>query len=247
MKDTYIVTINDPTIRHENIDKEIEKKLKIKPKQIIFISKHRSKSGEPTLTAHPIGNYGKGEFGGKTKTLVKSSPRLMSRLLRTIKKNADFKNTYHQTCFEVTHHGPYLETPTLFTEVGSTQEEWRKRPPAKIIAKSVLELLEKYRYETDMPNDIPVFIGIGGGHYAPRFTDVVYKKKAAFGHMIPTYQIKEGNIKLEMIKEAMNKTPNLKGVYLHKKSLKKSQVTEYKNWFKKKDIPAISSKELENL
>lgn len=169
----------------------------------------------------------------------------MTHLFRIIKKNAELAKTYHQICFEVTHHGPYMRIPTLFAEVGSTEEEWNKKAPAKIIGKSVIELLKQYRYEEDMPKDIPVFIGIGGGHYAPRFTDVVLEKKAAFGHMIPTYQIK--NINDEILTKALEATPNANGVYIHKKSLKKSQVTEYRKWFEEKNIPVISSKELKDL
>ena len=86
MKDVVIVTINDRTIRHEMLDKEVEEKLGIKPKQAIYISRHKSKTGEPTLTTHPIGNYGEAQFGGETRTLSKSSPRLMTQLLRIIKK-----------------------------------------------------------------------------------------------------------------------------------------------------------------
>jgi D-aminoacyl-tRNA deacylase len=247
MKDIVIVATNNRTIRHENIDKEIEEKLKIKPKQAIFITRHRSKTGEPTLTTHPIGNYGEAQFGGKTKTLVESSPRLMTHLLRLLDKNAKEVNTYHKVCFEVTHHGPHINIPTLFVEVGSTEEEWQKTKPANIVAKSVIELLQKYHYEEQMPKDIPVLIGIGGGHYAPRFTDIVLEKKSAFGHMIPAYQIKAGNIDEEMLEKAIKFTPGIEAVYLHRKSLKKSQITEYKKWFKEKNIPAISSKTLEDL
>ena len=177
MKDVVIVTINDRKITHENLDKKIQEKLEIKPKQIIYISRHRSKTGEPTLTTHPIGNYGPAQFGGMSKTLINSSPRLMTELLRVLKKNAENAKTYHKICFEVTHHGPYLEVPTFFVEVGSTKEEWIKKEPANIVAKSVLDLLSKYHYEEDIINNIPVLIGIGGGHYAPRFTDVALEKK----------------------------------------------------------------------
>ena len=247
MKDIVLVTTNNRTIRHENIDKEIEEKLKIKPKQAIFITRHRSKSGEPTLTTHPIGNYGEAQFGGETKTLVESSPRLMTHLLRLLDKNAKEAKTYHNVCFEVTHHGPYMNTPTLFVEVGSTEEEWQKAKPANIVAKSVIELLQNYHYEEQMPKDIPVLIGIGGGHYAPRFTDIVLEKKSAFGHMIPAYHLTPGYIDDEMIENALKSTPNVKGVYIHRKSLKKSQITAFKNWFKDRDIPTISSKELQDL
>lgn len=51
-----MITIKDRTIKHENIEKEIQQKLKIKPKQAIYITRHVSKTGEPTLTTHPIGN-----------------------------------------------------------------------------------------------------------------------------------------------------------------------------------------------
>jgi D-aminoacyl-tRNA deacylase len=140
-----------------------------------------------------------------------------------------------------------MNIPTLFAEVGSTEEEWEKQDPADVIAKSVLELLESYHYEEDLPSDIPVLIGVGGGHYAPRFTDVVFEKRVAFGHMIPTYQITAGNIDDEMLEKTLQATPNVKAAYIHRKSLKKSQVSEYKEWFQNRGIPVISSKELQNL
>ena len=242
-----MITINDRTIKHENIEQEIQQKLKIKPRQAIYITRHRSKTGEPTLTTHPIGNYGKAKFGGKNRTLTPSAPRLMTQLLRMIKNNAEIENTYHKVCFEVTHHGPYLSIPTLFTEVGSSQEEWKKQKPAEIIAKSLLVLFNNYQYEQDLPKDIPVIIGIGGGHYAPRFTDIALSKKVAFGHMIPSYQIDEGNINDDILKKTIEATPDVEGVYLLKKALKKSQVTEYKRWFQNQNIAVISSKELKDL
>jgi len=247
MKDVVIVTINDRTTRHEMLDKEVEEKLGIRPKQAIYITRHKSKTGEPTLTTHPIGNYGEAQFGGKTRTLSKSSPRLMTQLLRIIKKNTEQTKLSYQVCFEVTHHGPYMNIPTLFAEVGSTEKEWEKQDPANVISKSVLELLDSYHYEEDLPSDIPVLIGVGGGHYAPRFTDIVFEKKVAFGHMIPTYQIKTGNIDDDMLEKTLNETPNVEAVYIHRKSLKKSQVSEYKKWFQNRGIPVISSKEFIDL
>jgi D-aminoacyl-tRNA deacylase len=242
-----IATINDRLILHENLDKEVKEKLRITPSLALYISRHRSKTKEPTLTTHPIGNYGKAEFGGKSNYLPKSSPKLMTHILRTLNKHAKQEKLYHKVCLEVTHHGPYLEIPALFAEVGSSQEEWEKTKPANIVAKSLLEVLEMYHCEEDFKDDIPVLIGLGGGHYAPRFTDVVFEKKAAFGHMIPRYQIDAGNINEEMLETAIQKTPNVKYAYLHRKSLKKAQIREYKKWFDTRGIPVISSKELEDL
>jgi len=246
-KNLKMITINDRKITHENLDIELKEKLNIKPDHAIFISKHTSKTGEPTLTTHPIGNYGKAEFGGQNKTLVLSSPKLMSQLLRIIKTNSKKAQTYHKVCFEATHHGPYLNIPSLFVEVGSTEEEWNNKKPVEIIANSVLELLNQYYNEKNFLKEIPTIIGLGGGHYAPRFTDVALERNVAFGHMIPKYQIDAGNIDEEMFEKAIQATPEVSGVYIHRKSLKKSQVTEYKNWFEQRGIPPISSKDLPSL
>jgi D-aminoacyl-tRNA deacylase len=129
----------------------------------------------------------------------------------------------------------------------ATKRSGKKKEPASVVAKSLLELLENYHYEEDFPSNIPVLIGIGGGHYAPRFTEVALAKSVAFGHMIPSYQIEDENIDDEILEKTIQATPGVKGVYLHKKELKKSQVSEYKKWFEERGIPAISSKELQDV
>ncbi len=247
MDDMVMISITKQTIFHEHLDRDIKNELSITPSQLIFITRHRSKTGKPTLTTHPIGNYSDAQFGGDPHTLVPCAPRLMTHLLRLIKQHAVNTQTYHKVCFEVTHHGPSLNVPTLFAEVGSTEEEWQKKKPAALIASAVADLLAQYHAEKDMPEDIPVLIGIGGGHYAPRFSDIVWQKRVAFGHMIPTYHIKEDTIPKELFEHALAATPNVNGVYIHKKSLKKSQVTAFKTWFEENDITVFSSKDLEDL
>ena len=140
-----------------------------------------------------------------------------------------------------------MTTPTLFVEIGSDENEWTRKRPGKVIAASILDLLNSYHCEGDMPKDIPVIVGIGGGHYAPRFTDIVLEKKVAFGHMIPSYHVDAGNVDEEMLEKALHETPNAKGVYIHRKGLKKPQVREYTKWFENQGIPTISSKDLEDL
>lgn len=247
MKNILILTIPDSKITHENIVEEVKQNLGLEAKQAIFISRHTSKTGKPTLTVHPLGNYGLAEFGGKSNTLSFSSPKIMTQLLRILKKNAKEKELYHKVCFEVTHHGPYMTIPTVFIEVGSTEEEWNKKLPAKIVAKTILNLLQNHHYEEDFEKEMPVLVGVGGGHYAPRFTDIALEKNIAFGHMIPSYQINAGNVNSNMFKQALDRTPNVEGVYIHRKALKKSQVTEFRQWFEENGTPVLSSKELPNL
>lgn len=243
LSDIFMVTIRDKTIIHEGLEDQLKNDLKLTPKQIIFISRHRSKSGEPTLSTHPIGNYGEAKFGGKTRTVTPAMPRLMTTLLRTMKQKAIANELKHEVTYEVTHHGPFLKTPTLFAEVGSTLEEWKKEKPACVVADSLLTVLGDKKYEKEYTDDSSVLLGIGGGHYAPRFTTVAFRRDVSFGHMIPSYHVKPGHIDKEMLKEALDATPDVSGVYLDRKALKKSFRSMVKKWCEELDIPLVSSKD----
>ncbi len=244
MDDIFLLSVQGRTIKQENIDQIINEKLNIKPTLLIFITRHRAKTGEPTLSTHPIGNYGASEYGGKPHTLVPTAPRLMTQLLRLMKKNKEKTMLPHQVCYEVTHHGPFLKTPTLFTEVGSTEIEWRNKESGAVVARSLLELFTSYHTEDDMPKDTTVLIGIGGGHYAPRFTEVIFQKNAAFGHMIPSYHLKADTSDYMLFEKALQATPDVCGVYLHRKALKKAQIRLYTKWCDDYGIKMFSSSEL---
>ena len=243
LSDVFLITIPDKTIIHENLEQQIKDRLKLDPSQFIFISRHRSKSGEPTLSTHPIGNFAQADFGGKSRLLTPAMPQLMTTLLRTMKSKAMEKKLKHEVTFEVTHHGPWLETPTVFAEVGSTIEEWVKKEPAHVVAESILSVLHHKRYESDYDTDIPVLIGVGGGHYAPRFSKVKLKKKVCFGHMIPSYHIKPGHIDKEMFMRTLDATPNVSAVYLDRKALSSSIKSTFENWCDELSIPLVSSKD----
>ena len=111
--DTYMVSIDDMHIRHDDIDRQAED-FGIKVDDVVVMSKHSAKSGKPALTAHPIGNYHGNEYGGRAEALVRPSPALMSDALRRIVAYNDVPGI--QTCFEVTHHGPWMERPTFSRE-----------------------------------------------------------------------------------------------------------------------------------
>ena len=238
--DSLLVTIPDKKIRHEHLQEELHSTLHVTPTLAIFLSRHRSKTGEPTLTVHPIGNYADAEFGGQPHTLVPAAPHAMTQLLRRIHTRVQQTNLPYKVCYEVTHHGPYLSIPTLFVEVGSTETQWQERPPAEVIAQALLDLLPTL---PATPPDIPVLVGIGGGHYAPRFTDVALQRNIAFGHMLPTYHLTE-TIDDEMLLHAFHATPGVTGAYLHRKELKKSQVTALTAWCTAHGIPVVSSNDL---
>ena len=120
VKGTHLISINKIHIHAEKIDEVFERESSLKLRNIIFLSRHKAASGKPSLTVHPIGNWGDADYGGIKGKVTPASSDIMTSLLREIKKNQ--LNGY-DVCFEATHHGPLLETPTIFLEIGSTEKQ----------------------------------------------------------------------------------------------------------------------------
>ncbi len=232
--DYCIATINDTHIFHDNLDLELSQVLEEKPECLIYASRHRSESGKRSLTVHPIGNFQKAEFGGKEKTLVPSSPHIMTQALRILRKKAKILD--YTVSFEATHHGPYLQTPTFFIEIGSEEEAWQDKEAGKAIAETILEA---------HATDYPVGIGVGGGHYVPRITDVAIERKISFGHIVPTYAL--SYLTQETTEKVLRATASVEKVYFHKKHLKSEQYTKWKEVFSGKGITPVRSSDLEIL
>jgi len=228
-----MMTIPEMHIYAESIDKEAER-FGISFDDVIFMSRHKAASAIPTLTVHPIGNYSNAEFGGREKTLAKASPALMTDALRRLAK----KDTgVYNVSFEVTHHGPYVEKPAFFMEIGSDESAWNDKYAAKILAEAICEM------DT---NDLPNAVGIGGGHYAPRFSEVARGYKINFGHMIPSYALKDPDDAgiARMIRSACDST-GTKLVYIHKNSMKKADAVYLDDVISSHGFETISSKDLE--
>src|SRR2546425_7132420 len=83
--DLVLVTIPDLHLYHDHVDREAEAALGEKPEVVVFLSKHRSESGTPSLTVHPIGNFGAADYGGRPGTLVPTDARFMTETLRRIR------------------------------------------------------------------------------------------------------------------------------------------------------------------
>lgn len=211
--DLYMMSIGDMHIRHDGLDVQAEA-FGIKVDDVVVMSKHSAKSGRPALTAHPIGNYHDNEFGGRAQTLVRPSPALMSDALRRIVAYNDEPDV--QTCFEVTHHGPWLDRPTFYIEIGSDETHWGDKHSAEILARVIMDL--------DPHDEYPTVVGVGGGHYAPRFTDLILSHKVNIGHMLPVYQMegRDDEDIVRMVNDACRAT-GTDQVYIHRKSMKKPE------------------------
>lgn len=134
-KNIKLYLINDDLIFSENIDKKIEADI------FIFASKHRSKENTKSFAVHPIGNWGKAEFGGQERKLCFSSAALLKNLFIELNENGN--NSGYEITMEATHHGPYIDKPAVFVEIGSTEKEWNDAKNGEIIAKAYTQFFKK--------------------------------------------------------------------------------------------------------
>ncbi|MCL5730298.1 MAG: hypothetical protein M1165_01890, partial [Candidatus Pacearchaeota archaeon] len=168
---------------------------------IIFASRHSSEQKEKTLSVHAPGNWRNAEFGGEDRKVCRASAIFMKQIFEKLAENA---KQYHldkdyKVTMEATHHGPLIDKPCLFIEIGSTETEWNDRRAGFVVAKTINEIIKDYK-ENEYNE---VAIAIGGPHYCPSFNNVQVGSNVAISHVIPKYVFP---ISEEMIKEAVQKT-----------------------------------------
>jgi len=160
---------------------------------VIFISRHSSQSGVPTLTVHVPGNFADADFGGLPRTVSVSPAVAMCNALKML---VFFQRKLglleYEVSFEVTHHGPSLSVPSMFVELGSSMSQWIHSKAAFAIACSVVSTIERFE---SCPVQKAV-IGIGGTHYNKKFTKMALNGEVFFGHMIPKYAVKYVDVSL---------------------------------------------------
>ncbi len=161
----------------------------------IFASLHRG--NKPCLTVHPIGNFGKAEFGGKDKTLVPSLPKLMKSLLAELNRQKNEKDLAYDICYEQTHHGPSLSKPTLFIELGNDEKHWNDKRAAEAVAETIMN--------SSKPSEKRIALNIGGQHYPHYATKLALATDIAFSHMCPEWALKD--FTEESLQEMIAKTP----------------------------------------
>ncbi len=237
--DMAMVEINEIHLHCEDLDLQVKEELDIEPDMIIVASRHRSQSKLRTLTVHPLGNFTSADFGGKPGTLAKTAPRKMTQAFLTLSRKASDLD-FHIS-FEATHHGPYIDTPTFFIEIGSDETAWPEKPPARAIAETIMSIAIKPGQSLETEDDI-IAIGIGGGHYMPRMSEVAMTHQISFGHMVPGYATDA--LDNDMLVQLMKQVPDVEGVYFHRKALSKPRLRELKAMCEELGLKVLSSKEI---
>ncbi|XP_010257933.1 PREDICTED: D-aminoacyl-tRNA deacylase-like [Nelumbo nucifera] len=187
-------------VAEDDLDKRWEEATGEVVDEIMFFSRHTAVSNRPALTVHPIGipHLSEGDIppqGGKPGWAALPSPRV-GPWLRLLKKIAETHNLIpeFEVTLEGTHHGPVTNSPTLFLEIGSTEEYWKRQDAAQAVALLVWEGLGlggggSVGNWVRNDNRNKVLLGIGGGHYAPRHMDVVQKDGVWVGHLLSGYSL----------------------------------------------------------
>ncbi len=152
------------------------------PRLLVFVSRHSGETGA-LLTGHFTGNFGEAEYGGEDGDLAAAAPSALSAYVEALAAHAP---EGYDVAIEGTHHGPTaIDTPSMFAELGSDEEQWDDPEGARAVAQAVLSLRGVAAHRDRQ------VVGIGGGHYAPRFGRVLRETPWAIGHIASDWQLEE--------------------------------------------------------
>lgn len=162
----------------------------------VFLSKHRSDSGIPTLTCHCTGNFSDAPFGGNPGELATAWPSLQKAYLKAI---TEARVPGYDVIIEATHHGPTsLAKPVLFIELGSSEKQWVDKDAAKAMCKCILYVLQ------DVPPCKKVGVAIGGTHYPTKFNKLLLESEFGLAAVASKHNL--GAIDERMLAQMMRKS-----------------------------------------
>ncbi len=162
------------------------------PRVVVFASRHSGDTGR-LLTCHFTGNFGDAEYGGTDRSFAPAAPGVQRDLVAAFDAYAPDD---YGVAVECTHHGPTdVSVPSIFAELGSDESAWDDPAGATAVAQAIRSLA------TDAVTGAPAtaavgetprhLLGVGGGHYAPRFERVLRETAWGVGHVASTWQLSE--------------------------------------------------------
>lgn len=163
----------------------------------IFASTHKSASGAPGFSVHTPGNWGDADLGGKPRTLNTALPSKIKIIARKMRELSDSTLKW-PVAVEVDHHGPTLDAPVLFAEIGSTEAEWKNPEAGRIAAQAILAAIKSDEL-------FPSYVGFGGSHYSPKFTPKILDGGIALGHIISGYALERDGVDEGRVRQAWEK------------------------------------------
>ena len=173
------ITLKEETINAQNLPNHFTN-LDL----VVFTSKHSSTSGTPTLSVHTPGNFGAAELGGLPRKVSISPATALQNALKALMRFKEEMQLDYEVSYECTHHGPSLNVPCMFVELGSSEKQWNDSKAAGAVAHAAMEAITEFSV-----SERTAVLGIGGPHYNRRFTRMALNNEAIFGHIIPKYAV----------------------------------------------------------
>jgi D-aminoacyl-tRNA deacylase len=172
----------------------------------IVLSPHRSETGKPCLTTHTSGNWcNKADFGGSPSTLSFANASFMKNFLLNATELNKKAGLGFEVCYEADHHGPTVDVPCTFVEVGSSEKEWNDLKACSVVADAVMDALRSNK-------KYGAFFGIGFGHYMPSMTEYSLNSECAVGHMLASHSL--SCLDSGMFRQAISKNMEGKASYV---------------------------------
>jgi D-aminoacyl-tRNA deacylase len=176
--ETIHIELDDPTQAFSDLD-DLD--------FIVFVSRHAGDTGK-LLTAHVTGNFGPAEYGGEAGSFARAAPGAHTAVVDAL---GEYAPDDYAVGIECTHHGPTAcSTPSLFVELGSSEEQWADADAARAVAEAVFDLrgvaADHHLNDGGEPRHV---VGFGGGHYTPRCERIVTETAWAVGHIGSDWQL----------------------------------------------------------
>ena len=198
---------------------------------VVFISKHRSLSAIPTLSTHTPGNLGEARLGGVPRKVSISPGNLMRDALKIMMKLKEELHLDYEVSYECTHHGPSLNVPAMFIELGSSPRQWKDPRAAEVVAHATMEAISGFR-----GTPVDTVLGIGGPHYNKKFTKMALEDEVAFGHVVPKYAV--AILDSEILRQCIDRTvENVESTILDWKGIKGEYKLELIRMLREVNIP----------
>lgn len=193
-KQISFITLKEEAVNAQNLQEDFPS-----AQLIVFISRHSSQSGIPTLSVHTPGNFAEAQLGGLPRIVSVSPATAMRDALKALLHYKEELSLNYEVSYECTHHGPSLNVPAMFVELGSSPAQWNDLRAAEAVAHSAISAIANF----STPANSAV-LGIGGTHYNQKFTHMALAGEAVFGHMIPKYAV--SMIDSEILAQCIEKT-----------------------------------------
>ena len=193
-KTVTCITLKEEAVNAQNLPENFPN-----AELVVFISRHSSQSGTPTLSVHTPGNLATAELGGLPRTLSVSPANAMCDALKALMRLKQEKRLNYEVSYECTHHGPSLSVPTMFVELGSSPKQWSDSAAADVVGQAAVEAVADFGKSSGA-----AVLGVGGTHYNQKFTKLALDGEMVFGHMIPKYAVPL--VDAEILRQCVEKT-----------------------------------------